>query len=418
MVVNPTTSLRRRLLPPLCGLLAAAAVVGGVFAGPAAGWKAAVPMVVAVLGTLALAGLRARVPLLPVTGAVALSSALGTAVGYPPVHEHPAGLVTLVEMAAVLLLVCLVARFAPLRQAVVLCTVLGLLASTMMLRLQVPPTVLEAAAQSAFFCLGAVAAAAVGGYLRAQESRRLRSVHQARRVQRLQLARDLHDFVAHDVSGIVVLAQAAQVVAAGQPEKVMPILQQIEAAGLQALGSMDRTVHMLDGAEETSAAPAGTAAEGQPQAYGLPDIADVAERFRTAGRCEVELDIDLSPEHVARVPREVASTAHRVVVEALTNVRRHAPTTPLVRVSVLPGTAAGAAVLTVRVANRAPSIAEGGGFLGERARKGGSGLAGLAERAEALGGTLGFGGRPDGGWEVTAVLPLATGRPDPYSKIR
>jgi signal transduction histidine kinase len=394
-----------RVLRPLTAALAGATVVGGLLAGPVAGWRAVVPMTVAVLGALAVTGWRDRVPVLPVALVTMAASALGTVLGDPPVQRQSTGLVTLLEIAATLLLVCLLARYAAARYAALLCTALGILASTVILRLQVPPTAMEAAAQSAFFALGAVAAAAVGGYLRVLESRRLRSVHDARRDQRLQLARDLHDFVAHDVSGIVVLAQAAQVVGADQPEKVLPILRQIEQAGLQALGSMDRTVRMLD--DSTSAA-APAAGEGKAKAYGLPDIADVVDRFRGAGRSEVRLELDLTPEQVARVPREVASTAHRVVVEALTNIRRHAAATPLVSVSVLPDLTAEEPVLVVSVSNRAPSITEpGGGLLGDGGRRGGgTGLAALAERAGALGGSLEYGAHTEGGWRVRAVLPL------------
>lgn len=141
---------------------------------------------------------------------------------------------------------------------------------------------MEAAAQSSFFALGAAAAAATGGGLRTLETRRIRAVHEARRSQRLQLAGNLHDFVAHDVSGIVVLAQAAQVIGADRPEEVLPLLRQIEASGLQALGSMDRTVHMLRSSDGT--APAGREATdaSPPVAYGLEDIVDAVDRFRTA----------------------------------------------------------------------------------------------------------------------------------------
>ncbi|GLW48112.1 two-component sensor histidine kinase [Streptomyces sp. NBRC 14336] len=394
---------RRTGVRALCAVLAVLTVVGAAAFGAWAGWRSVVPMTVAVLGTLAVAGWRDRVPLVPVGVAVAVASALGTALGDPPVQRQSTGLATLVEIAATMLLLCLLARYAPARAAVVLCPVLGVLASTVLLRLQVPPTWLETAAQCVFFALGAIVAGAIGGYLRSLESRRLRSVREARRAQRLELARDLHDFVAHDVSGIVVLAQAAQVIGADRPEKVLPILQQIEAAGLQALGSMDRTVRMLDGSADRE-----RAGEGKTQAYGLPEIADVVDRFRETGRAEVRAELDLTDEQIAGVPREVASTAHRIVVEALTNVRRHAAATPLVTVRVRCEEAAAAPVLTVSVTNEAPSLTPpGGGALGEGGRQGGgTGLAGLAERAEAIGGSLRYGPYGDGGWRVGARLPL------------
>ncbi|WP_203687283.1 histidine kinase [Streptomyces sp. SID14515] len=446
--------LRDRVVGPVCAILAFCAVPAALLAGPSAGWRAALPMMTAVLGALAVAGLHTRDRVVPTAAVVvAVSSALGTVFGDPPAPERATGAATLVEIAAVLVLVCLVARYAEVRQSSVLCTVLGVLASTALLRLQVPPTALEAAAQSAFFALGAVAAAATGGGLRSLETRRIRAVHEARRSQRLQLAGDLHDFVAHDVSGIVALAQAAQVIGTDRPDQVLPLLRQIEASGLQALGSMDRTVHMLRSSDGTDPDGRGTAeASPQPQDYGLEDIVDVVDRFRAAGRADVRLDLDRSPEQIGRVPREVAGTAHRVVVEALTNVRRHASTAPWVTVSVVtapaaPGPEHPEPVLTVSVTNGCPSVGETGGRrFGDRGRHGATGLEGLAERARALGGTLDFGahGKPakqgeqgeqsehrdhgeqgeqgehgwhgeqgwhgehrEQGWHVTAVLPLS-----------
>ncbi|MFB8213185.1 sensor histidine kinase [Streptomyces anulatus] len=426
--------LRERAVGPVCAVLAFCAVPAGLLAGPSAGWRAALPMTVAVLGALAVASLHTRDRLITVAAtAVAVSSALGTLFGDPPTLATATGVATLVEITGLLLLVCLVARYAGTRQAFVLCTVLGALASTALLRLQLPPTVLEAAAQSSFFALGAIAAAATGGGLRTLETRRIRAVYEARRSQRLQLAADLHDFVAHDVSGIVVLAQAAQVIAADRPEEVLPLLRQIEASGLQALGSMDRTVHMLRSSDGTAPTGRGatnaagvadaTGATGAtdaspPVAYGLEDIVDAVDRFRTVGRAEVRLDMDRSPELIGRIPREVASTAHRVVVEALTNIRRHAGNAPWVTVTVsaTPGPEHPRPVLTVSVTNGPPTGGEtAGGHLGDRERPGASGLRGLAERARTLGGTLesgvhgkhgenGENGKH--GWRVTAVLPL------------
>lgn len=404
-MINSGNHLQRRGARAAYAVLAVFAVVGGLATGGAAGWRPVVSMEVAVLGALAVAGWRDRVQVVPVALAVAAASALGTIFADPPVQRQSTGLVTLVEIAATLLLLCLLARHAPARTAVVLCPVLGVLASTVIFRLQVPPTPLETVEQSAFFALGAIAAGAVGGYLRSLELRRLRSVREARRDQRLELARDLHDFVAHDVSGIVVLAQAAQVVGADRPEKVQPILHQIEAAGLQALGSMDRAVRMLD----ESAGGGGTApGMGKPQHYGLTDIGDVVDRFRNAGGTEVRADLPLTSEQIARVPREVASTAYRIVVEALTNIRRYADASPLVTVSVRCDLDANTPVLGVSVVNRAPSsTSPGGGLPGNGGRHGGgTGLVGLAERAGALGGSLEYGPHGDGGWRVGAMLPL------------
>src|SRR3954469_7461451 len=100
----------------------------------------------------------------------------------------------------------------------------------------------------AFSFLGALIAMAflaAGFYLRGLDERRDRAVVDVRRAERLQLARELHDFVAHHVTGIVVAAQAAQVVAARDPERALASLSAIESAGLETLASMRRLVGMM-----------------------------------------------------------------------------------------------------------------------------------------------------------------------------
>ncbi|WP_242705129.1 histidine kinase [Streptomyces griseocarneus] len=119
------------------------------------------------------------------------------------------------------------------------------------------PSVLVMAGAAAFWWLPVCGAAVVGGYPRLMEYRRDRLVAGTRRSQQLELARDLHDFVAHDVSGIVAQAQAARFVAAADPGQAVPALERIEKAGLNALASMDRMVRMLhdtDGADGTGGA--------------------------------------------------------------------------------------------------------------------------------------------------------------------
>ncbi|MFB8069680.1 sensor histidine kinase [Streptomyces californicus] len=416
--------LQERVVAPVCAILAPSGVAVALLAAPAGGLQAGATTAVAVLGVLVVAWRRHRPRTVAwATAGVAAASALGTLFSSPPTTDRVTGLATLVEIAALLLLVCLVARYAPARQAAALCSILGLLSSTALFRLHVPPSAGDAAAQSAFFALGAIAAAATGGGLRSLETRRVRAVREARQHQRLELAADLHDFAAHDVSAVVVLAQAAQVIGADRPEELLPLLRQIEESGQQALGSMDRTVHMLRSPGDSPGSPDTPQASPPPGTYGLEDIVDVVDRFRAAGPADVRLDMDRRSEHVRRVPHEVAGTAHRVVVEALTNVRRHAATAPWVAVSVLLDGAEDAdPVLTVSVANGPPAPGgTGGGHLGDRVHPAATGLAGLSERTRALGGTLHFGaaqenhgartddgphGRP--GWQVTATFPLPT----------
>ncbi|MFJ7593057.1 sensor histidine kinase [Streptomyces sp. NPDC097617] len=245
---------------------------------------------------------------------------------------------------------------------------------------------LEVCGAAAFWALPALGALAAGGYLRRQASRTRQAVRDGRRDQQLELARDLHDFVAHDVSAIVVQAQAARFVADKDPEQAVRALERIEAAGLGALASMDRTVHALREA-------AGARSVSVPGTSELPGL---VERF------EVGV-LDADPAAVRALSREADTTAYRVAVEALTNVRRHAPGAAVVRVR-LHRAAKG---IELSVANSAPARSANG-LLGLR-RRGGTGLAGLRGRVEAAGGTLRAGPSADGGWRVCAVFP-ARGR--------
>ncbi|WP_327679992.1 sensor histidine kinase [Kitasatospora sp. NBC_00458] len=221
-------------------------------------------------------------------------------------------------------------------------------------------------------------------YLRKLDDTRRRSVAAARRAQRLELAHDLHDFVAHDVSGMVAQAQAGTILAASDPARAAALFERIEQAGLQALASLDRTVRLLR--SEDADGP------GRVPQPGLAELVELTERFAESGGVTVRLD---TPGGESEVPREVAATAYRIVVEALTNVRRHA---------------SGVRVVDVRVRYQGPRLVvvvrdDGGGAPVPGSRRGGSGLVGLAARVEALGGTLDS-GREGDGWQVTATMPL------------
>ncbi|MFJ9949209.1 sensor histidine kinase [Kitasatospora sp. NPDC091207] len=236
----------------------------------------------------------------------------------------------------------------------------------------------------------AVPAVLMGLYLRGLDDTRLRSVAAARRTQRLELAHDLHDFVAHDVSGMVAQAQAGMVLAASDPARAVALFERIERAGQQALASLDRTVHLLR-SEETDTPERGP----QP---GLAELVELTDRFAESGGVTVLLD---APADQPGVPREVAATAYRVVVEALTNVRRHAPTARVIDIRVRRE----GRWLEVTVQDDGSASQQSGTRFGE-ARRRGSGLAGLAARVEALGGALASGREGSGGWSVTATMPL------------
>lgn len=224
-----------------------------------------------------------------------------------------------------------------------------------------------------------------GAYLRSMDKLRRETQEEVRRAERLELAREMHDFVAHHVTGMVVLAQAAQVTDT-DPRKAFA---DIEEAGLSALASMRRMVGMLRGADGAGVNPLGD----------LSQIEDLVERFSREGS---DASCFISPE-LGDVAPEIAATAHRVVREALTNVRKHARGATRVRVVVA---AAGGQGLEVSVRD------DGRPAKGRLSDSGaGLGLVGLAERVEAVGGQLRAQSRPEGGWETTAWLPRVAAAP-------
>jgi signal transduction histidine kinase len=171
-------------------------------------------------------------------------------------------------------------------------------------------------------------------------------------------------------------------------------LERIEKAGLQALAAMDRTVGMLR--DEGGAAEPGT------RTYGVADVAELADRFAASARIPVHRKID--PYLADRVPREAGDAVYRLVAEALTNVRRHAPHAAEVSVALT----AEAGALRVRVADTGKRALMRHHRLGHRGGHGGTGLIGLAARIEALGGEL-HAGPEATGWLVEASLPLGQG---------
>ncbi|GIE29407.1 two-component sensor histidine kinase [Actinoplanes italicus] len=234
----------------------------------------------------------------------------------------------------------------------------------------------------------AVIFAGLGGYLRAADERRRRrlaSLVQARRSERLVMAADLHDFVAHHVTGILVQAQMGQAVLTVQPERLGPILESIERAAGEALASMRRTVDMLRN-EPGSADPPRPAGD-------LAALPELVTGFSVAGP---QVTLRTAPEVPADLPHEVQVAVFRVVQEALTNVRRHGADASEVTVDL--GHDGRSLNIVVRDDGSRPAT-------GDLARGTGFGLTGLDERVTALGGRLHAGPRPGGGWELTASLP-------------
>ncbi|MEU5589173.1 sensor histidine kinase [Streptomyces chrestomyceticus] len=222
--------------------------------------------------------------------------------------------------------------------------------------------------------------------LRWQDAQRMRDLAAVRTAERLELARELHDVVAHHVTGIVVQARAARFTALDGP-RADAAFERIETSGGEALSAMRRLVHVL---RENSA-------RSRPLA-GLADVHTLTEAYARTGP-PVALHIEEGLDET--VPAEVAAAVHRIVREALTNIRKHAADATVVRIKVRTVPSG----LELRVTDDGGHPAR----LSEQARGGGFGLAGLTERAEALGGRLTAGPAPEGGWEVRAVLPLGAG---------
>ncbi|MFI0445006.1 sensor histidine kinase [Actinomadura sp. 6N118] len=229
-----------------------------------------------------------------------------------------------------------------------------------------------------------LAAVGAGLSLRLLDARASATAERARQAERLELARELHDVVAHHITGMVIQAQGAQVVARRNPEQVTEYLSEMEAAGTDALAAMRRVVGLLR--DEADVAPASPGPEG---------LGELVERFRRQGPA-VRLNM-----RDGDWPPEVTSTVYRVVQEALTNVLRHAPKAGSVVVTVEQGPQD----VTVEVTDDAPAAP------GRPHHRGGYGLIGMRERVETLGGSLRAGPRPDGGWSVRATLPVPTREP-------
>ncbi|MGC4757744.1 sensor histidine kinase [Micromonospora trifolii] len=234
--------------------------------------------------------------------------------------------------------------------------------------------------------LAAAGAAGVGLYLRVVAAGRERAIALVRAEQRAEFARDLHDFIAHHVTGIVVQAQGARFVAEQDPQRVIVALEQIERAGAETMASMRRMVGILrnpDAPPDAPLAPLAGVTELEPLLTGFNGAANAPARLHVDG--------DLNG-----LPVEVSTSAYRVVMEGLTNTRQHAPDARSVDVAVrrTPDW------LLVRVAD------DGASPRTAPARGHGFGLIGLTERVRALGGTITAGPGVAGGWVLDAAFPL------------
>jgi signal transduction histidine kinase len=199
--------------------------------------------------------------------------------------------------------------------------------------------------------------------------------------ERVRIARDLHDVVAHHLSVIVVQAEAAQEILAIRPDRAGEAMGTVADTARTALGELRRVLGVLR--SEGGRAP-------QPD---LDTVDDLVASVRQAGLA-VAVRTEGEPRAVGGV---VGVAAYRVVQEALTNVLRHAAAR---RAEVALAYGDDALVVTVSDDGR-------GGRAPAADRPGGHGLAGMRERVTVLGGTLDAGPRAEGGFAVRARLPLA-----------
>ncbi|CAM5380863.1 sensor histidine kinase [Streptomyces aurantiogriseus] len=223
---------------------------------------------------------------------------------------------------------------------------------------------------------------------RAERAERTREEEARRRVaeERLRIARDLHDVVAHHIALVNVQAGVAAHVMDKRPDQAKEALAHVREASRSALNELRATVGLLrqSGDPEAPTEPA----------PGLDRLDELAGTFRSAG-LQVEVARD---DHDTTLPAAVDLAAYRVIQEALTNVQKHA------------GPDAKAEVSVVRVGPHieVTVLDDGAGDETGPQEGGGHGLLGMRERVTALRGTLTTGPRYGGGFRVHAILPIKT----------
>ncbi len=228
-----------------------------------------------------------------------------------------------------------------------------------------------------------LATTSLGGAFRYRAGARMRELDQVKLLMREQLARDLHDTVAHHVSAMAIRAQAGLATAASRPDAAAEALRVIEAEAARALDEMRAIVRVLRRDRPAELTPGPRIAE-------IERLAGRGGSHHPAVEVEITGDLDgLSP--------SVESAVYRIAQEAVTNAVRHARRATRVEVRVAADETA------VRLCVRD----DGDGGATRPAAPPGYGLIGMSERANLLGGTCVAGPDRDRGWAVTAVLPRA-----------
>lgn len=233
--------------------------------------------------------------------------------------------------------------------------------------------------------------AAMTHRLRAEQEARAR---QAVTEERVRIARELHDVVAHHMSVVSLHAGMASYVFAADPETAREALGTIAATSREALEELRRLLVLLretPDPAEPDAGNDGREAAGFAPAPGLDRLDELLSRVRAAG-VPVELQVEGTP---FRLRAGMDLCAYRVIQEALTNVLKHAAPA-----SVTVGIRYEAQSVSVRVTDNGtrPASVDSGAPVGH-------GLIGMRERARIYQGTVSAGPRPEGGFEVQLSLP-------------
>jgi signal transduction histidine kinase len=223
---------------------------------------------------------------------------------------------------------------------------------------------------------------------RADRAERTRESEARARVdaERLRIAREVHDTVAHAIAIINVQAGVTAHVLEKRPQQAHDALVAIEQTSSRALREMRAIVGLLRDSDD-----------GRTPQPGLEQVEELATKARDAG-----LDIKLeATSPVTPPPSAVGTAAYRILQEALTNVIRHVgPTRVTVALDY------GVDAVEIRVVDEGRQDASGPHVPSQHASNTGKGIAGMRERCQLLGGELTAGSLPSGGFEVSARLPL------------
>ncbi|MFC7718967.1 sensor histidine kinase [Nonomuraea recticatena] len=223
-------------------------------------------------------------------------------------------------------------------------------------------------------------AVALGLAFRYRARARRRELDHVKLLEREQLARDLHDTVAHHVSAMAIRAQAGIATSATRPSAATEALVLIESEASRALAEMRALVRVLRQDQPADLAP------GQH----IADLERLAGRARSGPSVDVEIHGDVDD-----LRPSVGTAIYRLAQESVTNALRHARHATRIEVRV----SADDTSVRLRVSD------DGDPSSVPAAPSQGYGLIGMAERADLHGGTCEAGPNPDRGWTVTAVLP-------------